>query len=162
MRKKYQQQGVHYGNMTPTDTNNDTKTKIQTPTPGGSDNVTSNQGASGSNQGTNREYWYNTRGQKQKNRGINQHSIRYQIINVAGFEESFKVLLSSTESRYKVQYIKFKSLIITHIFADFKKPADIMKLIKNSLIPIIPLPASRNFMNEYGFTNSDTLITEGK
>ena len=36
--------------MNPIDTNKDTKTKIQTPTPGGNDNVKSNQGGNETNQ----------------------------------------------------------------------------------------------------------------
>ena len=61
--------------MTPTDTNIDTQTTIQMPTPGGIDNVTPNQGASGNNQGTNRDDKSNVRGQNQKKRGGNQQSI---------------------------------------------------------------------------------------
>ena len=38
-----------------TDTNRDTQTKIQTPTPRGSDNAKTNQGESGTNQGKNRD-----------------------------------------------------------------------------------------------------------
>ena len=50
---KSQKRGVNYRNMNPNNTNSDTQTKIQTPTTGGSNNATTNQGVSGTNQGTN-------------------------------------------------------------------------------------------------------------
>ena len=51
---KFQKREGHYGNMTPTNKNSDTQNTIQTPTPGGSDDVTTNQGGVGTNQVTNR------------------------------------------------------------------------------------------------------------
>ena len=60
--------------MTPTITNSDTQTTIQTSTPRGSDIVTSKQGESGTNQVTNRDYQRNAMVQNHKNRGDNQHT----------------------------------------------------------------------------------------
>ena len=73
-----------------------------------------------------------------------------------------KLLMLPTERRDKVQFIGFKESIITHALEIFKNPADIVKLINTGSIPVILLPTFTNFMKEYGFTNTDTLTTEGK
>ena len=97
-----------------------------------------------------------------KNRGDNQQSIQHQRSNFTGANDILKVFLSQTERRDKVQFIKFKELIITHVLAIFKHPADIVKLINTSSIPVIPLPIFKKFMRKYGFTKVDALTTEGK
>ena len=73
-----------------------------------------------------------------------------------------KVFLLPTERRDKVQYIYFKELIITHVLAYFKHPADIMKLANTGSIHVIPLPTFTNVMNKYGFTYAYTTTTEEK
>ena len=148
--------------MTPNDTNSDTKTTIQTSTPGEGDNVTPNQVVSGNNQGTNRDNQHNTKGKNQKNGGGNQQLIRDHSSKFIGYGESLKVLLSPTKRRGKVQYIKFKESIITHVLANFNYPSDILTLINTGSIPIIPLPTFTTVMTEYVFTNNYPLTTEGK
>ena len=72
--------------MTPTNTNIDTQTTIQMPTPVGSLGI-------GTNQGTNGYNWWNTRGLNHKNRGKNQQAIQDQSSNFTGSNDIFKVLL---------------------------------------------------------------------
>ena len=89
VRTNFQQWGVHYGNMTPTNTNSDTQTIIQRTTSGGIDNVTPNQVGSGTNQGTSGDNWRNARGRNQKNRGDNQNLSKIIAVTL---QEGMRVL----------------------------------------------------------------------
>ena len=66
--------------MTLTDTNSDTQTTIQMPTPVGSDNITPNQGASGTNQGKNGDDRHNMRGKTRRTEATIKS--RFEIISV--------------------------------------------------------------------------------
>ena len=101
------------------------------------------------------------RGKNHNNRGDNQRSIQHQSSNFTGADESLKVLLSPTERRDKVQFIEFKESIVTHVLANSKHPADILKLINTGSIPVVPLPTFTKVMKEYGFINVNALTTEG-
>ena len=56
-------------------------------------------------------------------------SIQHQSSNFKGAGDSLKLFLLLTEIRNKVQFIDFKESIIAHVLANFKHPADIVKLI---------------------------------
>ena len=68
-----------------------------------------------------------------------------------------KVFLLTTERREKFQYIEFKELIITHALANFKPPSNFLTLFNTGEIPVMLLPTFAKVMNEYGFTNANTL-----
>ena len=96
------------------------------------------------------------------NRGENQQLIKHQSSKFTGSDESLKLLLSPTEKRDTAQFIDFKESIITHVKANFKHPADIVKLVNTGSIPMVPLARFTKFVKKYGFANADALTTEGR
>ena len=81
--------------MNTINSNRDTQTNIQTPTPGWNYNVKANQGGNETNQG-NGDNRRHIRGQNQKNRGENQQSIQHQISNFTGADDIFNLFMLPT------------------------------------------------------------------